>query len=56
MTPKANRAPSAEPVGTGLPAKNAPRLFRYYASSFIAGKPRSYRFCTRRVIVLTALF
>jgi hypothetical protein len=27
-----------------LPAKNAPRFFRYYASSFFAGKPRSHRF------------
>ena len=26
----------------GLPTKNAPRLFRYDASSFFAGKPRSY--------------
>ena len=36
------------PVGAAvrrsdLPAKNAPWFFRYYASSFFAGKPRSHR-------------
>ena len=34
-----------------MPAKDAPRFFRYYASSFFVGKPRSYRFCIKSLLL-----